>query len=224
MANTFQTGYSKRLSIGYCASFFAKGIGDYFNLLRPDVEIYYTKLQYPDMLSSLLSGDIDIMAYGGFAAKDLAREPFGYKIFGNYPQLLRCLPTNPLAKKAEVSIDDLRGQHLLMLSPLIAPMWLNYVTDLCIQERFLPQVAMYVDEVTSLAMNLRYDDQAFIADYAVSFEKFDIVSVPIKNTSCGFMLAWNKEKTNAVVKEFLAASESYFKELERQGYFSDFRK
>jgi DNA-binding transcriptional LysR family regulator len=164
------------------------------------------------MLEKLLSGDVDVVFYGSFGQRDFTKHPFKCRVFGKFPLTACVLRSNPLAQKDEIEISDLRTQDFIMLSPLIAPMWLGYVTDMCIQERFTPRVAAYVDDVSSLPMNLRTNHSVFITDKycTVDASNFDIVYLPVKDTYIGSTIAWNSENENELILAMVEASRRYW--------------
>lgn len=212
-ANASQMGYTRHLTVAYCASAYPYQIGEFFQQEYPDVNISFVRAQYPEIQSKLLSGEFDVAFYGIFAERDFNRTPFRCQVLKRFPLTAVALPSNPLAQKKTATVADLRGQDFIMLSPLVAPAWLSFMTELCVRHRFTPQVALYVEDTASLAMNLRNNHSVFLTDrYCTSVDttRIDLAFIDLPDAMGGTLIGWNGERENDLIRAFVRKSAEYW--------------
>src|SRR5699024_8466633 len=116
-------------------------IGELFQQEHPDVNLSFVRAQYPEIVSKLISGEVDVAFYGVFGKRDFSYPPFRFQVLKTFPLVVAMLPANPLSQKKVLKVADLRGQDFIMLSPMVAPAWLSFMTELCMRNRFTPQVS-----------------------------------------------------------------------------------
>lgn len=216
-ANIFQMGYANHLTVAYCSSAYPYQIGEMFQQEHPNVSLSFLRAQFPEIQSKLLSGEVDVAFYGTFAERDFSHEPFRYEVLKRFPLVAVMLPSNPLAQKKEASVFDLRGQDFIMLSPLVAPAWLSFMTELCVRNRFTPQVSLYVEDTASLAMNLRNDHSVFFTDrYCTVLDTscVNLAVVDLPEAVAGAMVVWNEERENDTIRMFVKKSKEYWDTIE----------
>lgn len=216
-ANSCQLGYTRHLSVGYCASDYPYEIGNLFCQEYPNTDISFIRVQYPEMQSKLLTGELDLAFYGVFGLRDFEHPPFRCRILKRFPVVACMLPSNPLAGKESVCVADLKGQDFIMLSPLVAPAWLSFMTELCIRNHFSPQVSLYVEDTASLPMNLRSDHSVFFTDRyctAMDMSRIELVAVDLLDAEGGTMVVWNEENENDLILSFIEKSVEYWNNVE----------
>lgn len=212
-----QRGFTQHLTIGYCANAHMYQIGDHFLRSYPTVNLSFVQAQYPELQSKLLSGELDLVFYGTFGQKDFSCRPFRCRVLKTFPLIACVLPTNPLARMKTISLGDLREQDFIMLSPLIAPARLSYMTEQCVRSRFTPRVSFYAEDTTALVMNLRDSHSVFITDKhctVVDTQRVDLAFLEITDASAGALVAWNEETETEMTHLFVEKSAEYWERVQ----------
>lgn len=215
-ANSRQHGHTRLLRVGYSNSKLPWYISRNYTKSEAD-QVYFSRHTYPELLSKLTSGDLDLVYYGLFDLTDIDHDPFRYRIVGQSRFVACALENSPLARYREIGIEDLRGYSFIMLSPLTSPSWFSTMTNLCREKGFSPRIFMYVDDVSSLFMNLQRPDQVVLTDFNVLEESpnSNIVAVPIRDAVSGSVFIWHKDNENDAILEFIECAEDFFKEKEK---------
>ena len=208
IASTCYEGYVSSLVIGYCNSTIPRDIALRFSKIRSEA-IYFKHLKYTDLIAKLCSEEVDLGFYAAFPQMDIT-PPLKYKVIGSNPVCACMLPTNPLAGKSVISVDDVKAQNMIMLSPLTSPAWIASINLMCAQQKFIPKVAMHVDDVDTMFMNLLREDQVIIADYNVMHNnRFDVVVRPVEGISVGSMFIWNENNESAALFDMIRCGEEF---------------
>ena len=216
-ANACQLGYTRHLTVAYCASAYPYQIGELFQQEHPDVNLSFVRAQYPEIVSKLISGEVDVAFYGVFGKRDFSYPPFRFQVLKTFPLVVAMLPANPLSQKKVLKVADLRGQDFIMLSPMVAPAWLSFMTELCMRNRFTPQVSLYVEDTASLVMNLRNDHSVFFTDRhctVVDTKRIDLSFVDLPEAEAGTLVAWNEEFETDLIRAFVEKSAEYWAKIE----------
>lgn len=212
LANIRQNGYSADLKIAYCANLFPYQIGLLFQQKHPEVDLSYTRIQYAEISHKLLSGEVDIAFYGDFKDKLFCQRPLQCVPIKKNPLSVGMLSSNPLARREELRVSDLKTQEFIMLSPAAAPTWLNYMVGICKKSGFSPNISRYVDSGSSLVLNLKNDNSVFFTDRSCAFTGSKIVNLSIRDlidAEIGTLIIWNQERENDLIREFISESKKY---------------
>ena len=80
------------------------------------------------------------------------------------PLMLYFLKTNPLSRKSCLTLEDLASQQLLVRSPSRGSDQVDFSRNLYAPLGIEPNISIYVDNASDLALNIQQDNQAILAD------------------------------------------------------------
>ncbi len=211
-AKTSQYGYTSQLVVGYYGSTFYYQIGAAFQKKYPDTAINFVRLHPRDMGKALLTGQADFIFYGQFAEEAFSIPPLKCMTLATYPKELWCRQGSHFSGRERVSMDELKEERFVTLSPANHIAWTEQFESMCKRAEFIPKIAASVDDISSLPMNICEDNRVFIADggYEINMSEFNFDRVKIINENSGTIIAWNSHYEKTEYFQFIDVSKKYF--------------
>lgn len=184
-----------------------------FQKKHPSFELNFIRDYDYTLLKKLRDQTCDVIL--DFVLKEKDDPLINYKPLLTGPLMLYMLQSNPLNDKEKLTLQDLRGQRLLVRSPSLEPEQIEIIhkmfTDMDIEPRF----STFVSNALELSLNIKEDNEGILADryYVDRYSPF-LCSKPIEGTKSTIWIRWMKgltenADTNLFVNEILEFFRNY---------------
>lgn len=114
-------------------------------------------------------------------------------------------PTNPLAKKASITIPDLASCHLIVISSHHVPSYNKMIRNLCAKHNIHPNIQYSTTNASSQIFNLRNSRDIFICDkYHRDYNADKLIFRPVIGTESGVAMVWRPDDNSPGVEKFIS--------------------
>ena len=158
----------------------------------------------------LQAGEIDIMLTIKFE-EPFIDSNFDYEEVITCPMLVCMQKTNPLSAKVQISFEDLKDQHFIIVSPYVFPAHYDYLRRNCNAYGFDPNISRYVDRPDSLVWNIKRDNEITLCD--VFFRNVDsplLKLFELPDAESGLLAVWRKNDTNPWISKCISVIKQMF--------------
>ncbi len=128
------------------------------------------------------------------------------------PELVCMLESHPLCRKETVSVEDLKDQNFLMMSPLTAPFYYRLVRDLCLAHGFEPRISRYTNHPNSAIIDLRDEDILICDRFLRHIDNPMIKCYELADTTSGLIAVWRRHDNNPLIRSFVDNLKHYYSE------------
>ncbi|WP_405353183.1 LysR family transcriptional regulator [Ruminococcus sp.] len=181
----------------------------------PDITVDVKELDSSDD-GNILNGDYDFC----FMPRDMLPESSSVEsIVTHNEQLFVITDTaSSLARRKGVSISDLAGERLVLLSENITPILYMEIMDLYRTFHISPDVANTFDDVKSMYMAIASGMGISIVPSSLlnfsSDKSCAFVPLSDADTTISYVMAWSKTAANPVAKHFLELVKEYANDVD----------
>lgn len=200
-------GQSSQVRIGYILSAAADFLHPALAALRrahPEVKVKLVDLSPGEQISALRNGEIDLGLIGN-AGAFLSKEFFVRRL-ASLPVLVAVAESHPLAKKASISLEDLRQEMFVGAPEKDVPGHNAWIQRLCRRAGFRPK---FLDDAQSLSEQLAVvvtdGAVALSPDYLKRTQVPGVVFRPLRGADVhwDFDVAWQRGKVTEPVRALL---------------------
>lgn len=176
-----------------------------FQKLYPEVRLLYHVVPANQLLPRLETGELDLIITGIYERRSLERLGAQYKVYMNLPETVIMHCTNPLARRQEITMDDLKDEEFIVLSPTDNASYFERVYLLCAKHGFRPNISLFMPNFGSMVVNLLQTKRGVIlTNPLISFAHHpDLHHFEITGTNAGMLTAWKPENTNKYLQKLL---------------------
>ena len=219
-AHVLQKGTFGQLVVGvhniYDLSHFFMPIVNQFRKKYPEIALSVLCFSFPELRHHVINGQLDVAFTSRFEGDDIRNsgaDGLEVQDLIHFPLRVNMLPSNPLAIKGRVAVEDLRHQRFIIHSPAKVPAYKALIDNMCMEAGFIPTEDVHVQDATSFALSLDSDDKVYVVDRAAKVEPgVPIRSFDLEGTKSGVSLIWNKKCTAQSLPLFLEETELFFRE------------
>jgi len=213
-AKTFSANANQRIAV--CSlDFFRRSLAmeNAVNSLEgdfSDLNVFREYSSASDWRRRLQSGETDIMLTLRFE-EPFIDSNFRFEEIMTCPMLVCMLKTNPLSVKRQISYEDLKDQHFIIVSPYVFPAHYDFLRRSCNTHGFDPNISRYVERADSLVWNLKRDNEVTLCD--AFFRNVDSPLVKLfelPDTVSGLLAVWRKNDTNPWINKYISVIRQTF--------------
>lgn len=208
-----QNGGAGRLTIGCdvtSMAFPSRCIAE-FGEQYPDITVDLKRLSAADRSGAITGGEYDFC----FMPRDMVPESSDIKTVVTHtdPLVVLASRSTDLGKKHSLSLGDLSGQKLVLLSEAAAPILYMEIMDMLRTFHIAPAVEATFDELTELyvavlsKMGVAVLPQSQAA--LTAGDKTAALPVDDADTGIAYVMAWSKNISNPVAKLFIDVVKSH---------------
>jgi DNA-binding transcriptional LysR family regulator len=188
-------------------------IVDRFRQIHPNISLNlfdytYSSLQdalYSDKFDVAILPDRELSDVVGFEKKHLIADDMCMVVNSNHPY----------ARRERVELRDFKDEPFIIMDPKASVRDSNMVTTMCLEQGFLPNIALKSNTLINLLMMVECDmGVSILAKHMSRLATENVRFVNILGYENYFKLvcAWRKNK-NPCVEQFVAITEEYCKEV-----------
>ena len=113
--------------------------------------------------------------------------------------------TNPLAQRESITMEDLKDESFMVLSPTENASYFERVYLLCSKHGFRPNIELFMPNFRSMVVNLIQTKQGVILTNPLISDAHhpDLRNFQITGTNAGMLVAWKPENTNGYLPKLL---------------------
>ncbi|MBQ9815575.1 MAG: LysR family transcriptional regulator [Lachnospiraceae bacterium] len=214
VAKSLQGGYAQDLRIGILSTHkpgaYLYPILEIYKIINPDINVHVEDCPSEEVRSKLINGEFDIAFNVLYDMEELGNQYFNSKVIRRCPLAIGMLKTCPLAKKEEVTLEDLKDYNFVSISARFTPAYYNMLKSLCVRAGFQPNIISYTNNASSQLLNLRSNRDLFVADrFYTSYGDPYFEWRPIKDTSSGVTVSWKTDNIKKGLLDFLDAIDEF---------------
>lgn len=179
-------------------------IVDELAALHPKLEIITKYLSMSVWKQKLFDGELDAMITAVFETDGLD-DRFGYRQVDYSPLQAIVLQSNPLAGRETLCMEDLRGQHFVVLSSAEAPAYYRMIKTVCKEYGgFEPAVVRHAENAHNLVLSLQKNNEVVIGDkYLRGIDDPRVRAFPLHDTNSGTAVIWLKSSRKKYVSDLI---------------------
>ena len=214
LAKALQGGNLTNLNVGILSTHkpgaYLYPILEIFKIINPKIHVHVEDCPSEDVRSKLINGEFDIAFNVLYDFEELGSQYFSTKTIRTCPLAIGMLKTSPLARKAEVTMEDLKHCNFISISARFTPAYYNMLKSLCSRAGFQPNITTYTNNASSQLLNLRSNTDVFVADrFYTSYGDPYFEWRPIKETRSGVTASWKNDNTKKGLLDFLDAIDEF---------------
>ena len=178
---------------------------DQFEKRYPEVRLVYHVVPSNQLLPRLETGELDAVITGFYERRSLERLGAQYKVYLNLPETVVMHHTNPLAQRESITMEDLKDEQFMVLSPTDNASYFERVYLLCAKHGFRPNVELFMPTFRSMIVNLIQTKQGVVLTNPLISDAHhpDLRNFEIKGTNAGMLVAWKPGNTNLYLPKLL---------------------
>lgn len=186
-----------------------------FRKRYPDITVDLKELDCSGN-GNILNGDFDFC----FMPRDMLPESSSVESLVTHSEQLFVLvdKTSSIAKNKDISISDLAGEKLVLLSENVTPILYMEIMDLYRTFHISPNIANAYDDAKSMYMAVASGmGISIVPSSLLNFtSNKSCVCIPLTDgdTSISYVMAWSKAAANPVAKHFLVLVKEYANDVD----------
>ncbi len=161
--------------------------------------------------SHLADGKLDLVITLTAEADSLS-DDLAWEEIVSCPEMVCMLESHPLCSKDQISVEDLRDQKFLMMSPLTAPFYYRIVSNLCLEHGFEPKLSRYANHPNSAIIDLRDEDVLICDRFLRHIDSPMIKCYELANATSGLIAVWRKHDSNPLIRSFVVNLKRQYQE------------
>lgn len=176
-----------------------------FKELHPKVRLVYHVVPANQLLPRLETGELDVVVTGLYERRSLERLGARWKLYMNLPETVIMHHSNPLAQRETITMEDLKDEEFIVLSPTDNASYFERVFLLCSKHGFRPNVGLFMPNFRSMIINLIQTKRGVIVTNQLISDAHhpDLRNFQITGTNAGMLVAWKQENTNKYLHKLL---------------------
>lgn len=186
-----------------------------FKEAHPEVRLVYHIVPANQLLPRLETGELDMIVTGIYEQKSLERLGAQWRVYMNLPETVIMHHTNPLAQRETITMEDLRDEEFIVLSPTDNASYFERVYLLCSKHGFRPNIELFMPNFRSMLINLIQTKRGVVLTNQLIADAHhpDLKHFQITGTNAGMLVAWKQENKNKYLSKLL----EYFPSIEESG-------
>lgn len=176
-----------------------------FKALYPEAHLVYHVVPANQLLPRLETGELDAIITGVYERSSLERLGAHCKVYMNLPEVVIMHHTNPLAQHETITMEDLKDESFMVLSPTDNASYFERVYLLCSKHGFRPNIELFMPNFRSMIVNLIQTKRGVILTNPLISDAHhpDLRHFEITNTNAGMLVAWKPDNANIYLPKLL---------------------
>ena len=206
-AHAVQCGISGTLSVGFLewsTVVFMNRI-EQFITANPHISVEIYRQQFENLRNALSGGRFDVIFTMSYDCDQFPDSHYTKVNMYSVPLMAYMHIHHPLAQKAELEIEDLRSEPILMVDQKASSGYGETVLGLFQEKNIRPLIAQYANDGGAHIGGILVKKGILLASKWFlhnSWEK-DIARVPIKGTEQFITAVWRRDNNNPALKKFV---------------------
>lgn len=187
-----------------------------FSEKYPQVLLSFESYSFKDLRGKLLSGDLDIIFTFYFDFDFQLNDDIVWKRVEEMRLCLVVPKSNPLSKRDNLTLADVKNEPFILISPTDSPSGVNRIIDLCRSYGFQPNVKKYVPNISSLAFSIANGNGIAIHSDKDLFDNDDrlrFYPIPDRNNDADLIVVWQRKNDSVGLKAIIDEIEAYKQNL-----------
>ena len=178
---------------------------DAFSRKYPKYHISIESYSHSDLAKRLMAKELDIVFTVKYELDSEYYAPFNKKQIRACPLEACMRPTNTLAKKESIKMEDIACCNLIVVSRAQVPSYNRLIQMLCDTNNLHPKIQYSTINANSLIFNLRHDQDIFICDrFYRDYNSEKLLFKPIEGTESGVAMIWREDENVPAIKDFIS--------------------
>ena len=171
----------------------------------PEVQLACHIVPANQLISRLETEELDLIITGRYEHKVLEQMGFDWKSYVSVPDLVIMHRSNPLARRETLTMEDLKNQEFIMLSPSDNASYFERIYLLCGRYGFQPKISGFMPTFRSMMATLLQNQKGVVISnpYISGADHPELRSFELRGTNAGMVVAWKKKSTNPYVQKLL---------------------
>lgn len=171
----------------------------------PEVQLACHIVPANQLISRLETEELDLIITGRYEHKVLEQMGFDWKSYVSVPDLVIMHRSNPLARRETLTMEDLKNQEFIMLSPSDNASYFERIYLLCGRYGFQPKISGFMPTFRSMMATLLQNQKGVVISnpYISGADHPELRSFELRGTNAGMVVAWKKKATNPYVQKLL---------------------
>lgn len=208
-ADTIYQEDAKTLVIGIPDSLENGHVTQYAQKFRercPEVQLSFHVIPANQLVTRLETDELDLAVTGLYERKNLDKLGIRWKSYASVSDVVIMHRTNPLAQRESISLEDLRDEPFIMLSPSDHASYFERIYLLCSQHGFQPKILTLLPNFRSMMANLISNREGVIISnqFISDVRHPDLRCYELAGTNAGMVIAWKSRNPNRYVGRFAA--------------------
>ncbi|MCI9149025.1 MAG: LysR family transcriptional regulator [Lachnospiraceae bacterium] len=206
-AKKIQRGLAGSLKIGILdqtnVADFMPQIYQYFTHRHPNVDLLFLDGSFDFLVTELYAGRLDIIFTLKFEIEN--KESIIYQYVEHSRDYICMSKYHPLAQKSFVTLDDIKNETFVMISPEDNPESSKLIFEICKEHGFVPSVC-YASTLAEQILWIEVGIGVSILDSRTRLRQNpDVYFYEIEKTNWdpGLVAAWNQNNYNPLIEAFL---------------------
>lgn len=212
-AHVAQTGAGYSLSMGSVDTMIMSeelvAVVQRFSAAHPEIAFQYDEYPISELLNLGKQQKLDVIVTAAFDAATLETYGYAYRLLIQSRVSVYVHRSNPLAQRERLSVEDLRSENFIILSPATNPNFVTMLNTICGLHGFEPRISTYVSNAHSYEMNLLKGQGVVLADNFINIQHDEIKQFVIEDLYSGIIIAWLKSALPNV-QRFIEIVDEFF--------------
>lgn len=176
-----------------------------FRQRYPEVRLVYHVVPANQLLPRMETRELDAIITGAYERRSLERLGAHYRFYMKLPQIAVMHRSNPLAQRESLTLDELRDETFIALSPADNASYLERIRLLCATHGFSPNIELFLPNFRSMMINLLQTKQGIIlTNPLISDAKHpDLCQLPVDGITSDMLIAWKPDNANPYLPRLL---------------------
>lgn len=199
-----ETGTSGTIEIGYLGTavvYFLPGIVNRFRQDNPDIALTLRDFTYSPLMERLSSDQIDVAI---LPDRELDQIHHLAKKYLFSDDMCVVVPkSHPLASRRQVDLVELKNESFVMMNPKISIRDYEMVTNMCLEQEFLPNIVYEANTLINLLMMVECEEGvAILAEHMRHFATDNVCFVNLIGYENYFRMvcAWREGRNPSIPK------------------------
>ncbi|HIR00612.1 MAG TPA: LysR family transcriptional regulator [Candidatus Scybalocola faecavium] len=183
-----------------------------FSEKYPQVLLSFESYSFKDLREKLLGGDLDIIFTFYFDFDFQLNDDIVWKRVEEMRLCLVVPKSNPLSKRDDLTLADVKNEPFILISPTDSPSGVNRIIDLCRSYGFQPNVKKYVPNISSLAFSIANGNGIAIHSDKDLFDNDDRLKfypIPDRNNDADLIAVWQRKNDSVGLKAIIDEIQVY---------------
>ncbi len=202
-----QTGASGYLRIGYLEWGNVVFLDTMRRFIRehPQFSVELYRRKFSELRGDISADRVDVIFTASYDCDQFSGSGYNFLSVKSVPLMAYMSREHPLARQEELSMEELRGEPMLMVDEKSSTGYGTYVRELFTRHKIQPLIAQYAhdggEHIGSLLINkgVLLASQCFLEDT----QEKEIARVPVKGEEIFLTAVWKRGNANPVLEQFL---------------------
>lgn len=178
---------------------------DQFKQKHPEVRLVYHIVPANQLLPRLETRELDAVITSIYEVRSLERLGAQYRVYLRLPQIAMMHCSNPLSQRESITLEDLKDEPFIALSPTDNASYLERIRLLCASHGFIPNIQLFLPNFRSMMVNLIQTRQGVILTNPLisGAHHPELRQIQVAGLTSNMLIAWKPENSNPYLPKLL---------------------